>query len=307
MKVGDDWKPDFFVVGAPKSGTTALCRYLNQHPAVFIPDFIAPRYFGRDQVGQRPAQTIDDYRAMYDGHEAQRCGDGTPHYLASTTAAREIYDFNPAAKIIAMLRNPLEIVPALHNQVWTRTDLEPIHDFEDLAPQLVVREGQDIHYRLKYLTFGRLHTQVQRFLDVFPPGQVRLVLYDDFAADTAGVYRRLLDFLDLPTPPSEPDFVVHNARKEVRSQLLLRLIFNRRLQRCTHFFLPRPARDRIGRLLIESNLRRGHRYRRSISTASRQIMLETLESEIDGLSSLLHRDLSHWKRSSTESAPEAER
>jgi len=93
-------QPSFFIVGAPKSGTTALCKYLNRHPQIFIPAEKELRYFNSND----PVFTLEKYLNFFRDGQEMICGEGTPLYLMSETAAARIYEFNPEAKIIIMLR-----------------------------------------------------------------------------------------------------------------------------------------------------------------------------------------------------------
>src|SRR3954468_20052709 len=106
--------PDFFLVGAPRRGTTALCNYLRMHPEVFVCSPKEPTYFGRDLAPKR-FPTLESYRALFaNTGSATRVGDGSVAYLASDSAAEEIHAFNPNAAILIMLRNPVELIYSLH-------------------------------------------------------------------------------------------------------------------------------------------------------------------------------------------------
>ena len=110
-------KPDFFVVGAPKCGTTAICAYLGQHPEVFIPRIKEINFFGSDLTGLRSARNLNEYLAFFEPGDGKCCGEGSTWYLFSKTAASEIHRHNPSAKIIIMLRDPVEAMYSLHNQL----------------------------------------------------------------------------------------------------------------------------------------------------------------------------------------------
>ncbi|NJL34400.1 MAG: sulfotransferase domain-containing protein [Chloroflexaceae bacterium] len=121
-------KPDFFIVGAPKCGTTAMTDYLNQHPDVFVPVVKEPDFFGSDLTGRRYTTNLHTYLALFEPGRGKLCGEGSTAYIISKQAAQEIYNFNPEAKIIIMIRNPVDMLYSLHNQVVYTGD-ESIHDF----------------------------------------------------------------------------------------------------------------------------------------------------------------------------------
>ena len=108
-------KPNFFIVGAPKCGTTAFNADLKRHPDVFIPERKEIHFFGHDLKldGERPS--LEAYLALF-APSASRCaiGESSVFYLFSRTAADEIYSFNPDAQIIIMLRDPIDMVHSLY-------------------------------------------------------------------------------------------------------------------------------------------------------------------------------------------------
>src|SRR6266566_130247 len=107
--------PDFFIVGAPKCGTTSLYRMLRQHPRIFMPDLKEPRFLASDAWAAPGSpsgpisypQTLEEYLALFDeAREDQLVGEATTLYLWSRTAAARIAELSPAARIIAILREP---------------------------------------------------------------------------------------------------------------------------------------------------------------------------------------------------------
>src|SRR5690349_11034979 len=124
-------KPNFFIVGAPKCGTTALYEYLRHHPNIFLPKVKEPHFFATDLGAYPSVKTMDQYLGLFhDSNEAQvRIGEASVYYLRSDTALPKIREFNPAAHIIAMFRNPVEMVHALHSQLLY-VGIEDVPDFE---------------------------------------------------------------------------------------------------------------------------------------------------------------------------------
>jgi hypothetical protein len=108
--------PTFFIVGAPSCGTSSLGRYLDAHPRIFISKPKEPHHFGVDlELRPRPYAEREAYLKLFEGAgDVQHAGDGSVLYLYSRTAPAEILELNPAAKVIIMLRDLLEMVPSLH-------------------------------------------------------------------------------------------------------------------------------------------------------------------------------------------------
>ncbi|MFQ5570582.1 MAG: sulfotransferase, partial [Rhodothermales bacterium] len=117
-------RPDFFIVGAPKCGTTAMFRYLQEHPEIYLPkkefhhfgsDLRPPNYQGRNR--DRAV-----YLSLFAGVTTEkRIGEASVWYLYSKKAAREIKAFAPEADVIIMLRNPVEMMYSLYSLfLWVR-------------------------------------------------------------------------------------------------------------------------------------------------------------------------------------------
>jgi hypothetical protein len=128
--------PDFFIIGAAKSGTTSLYEYLRGHPEIFISPRKSPRYFAPDLATAGVAKNLhhgadrEAYLALFrEARDEKRVGEASVRYIYSTEAPRLIHDFEPAARIVAMLRSPVDMMYALHNQ-RVSSGAEPITDFE---------------------------------------------------------------------------------------------------------------------------------------------------------------------------------
>ena len=111
-------KPNFFLVGAPRCGTTSMYAYLRSHPQIFMPETAKePHYFAPEEslwYGKR-IDDLETYLALFTGaRDAVRIGEASTHYLASPSAANSIYAFNPQARILIMLRSPVDLLYSLY-------------------------------------------------------------------------------------------------------------------------------------------------------------------------------------------------
>jgi hypothetical protein len=297
-------KPNFFIVGAPKCGTTALYEYLRPHPNIFMSKVKEPHFFAKD-LGTYPfIKTLEDYTRLFADSTEQhlRVGEASVYYLRSTTAIANIHEFNPDAKIIAMFRNPVEMVHSLHSQLLYVSE-ETESDFET-AWRLQERRSQGIGlppasrgaFLVQYAQVGQFGTQTKRLLSIFPAGQVKLILYDDFAASPQAVYDDVIQFLELPHD-QRTEFPRINESKRARMAWLrnlyrkppppLRTAF-RGLKRAVGAESIRAVTSKI----VDLNTVRERRQ--PLSPAFRAELVAAFRDEIDLLSRLLNRDLSHW-------------
>jgi hypothetical protein len=295
-------RPDFFIVGAMKSGTTALYEYLRAHPQLFMCVPKEPMYFGRDLTPRFRRMTEQEYLSLFTGARPdQLAGEATPLYLSSTTAAREIAEFSPAARIIIMLRNPIDVMHAQHGQL-VYSEREDITDFEQaLAAEPERRQGrrvptssirpESLHYR----QLVRFAEQVRRYLDVFGRERVHIIVFDDFVADTGAAYRAALRFLGVD-PDVQVDLGARNSSQRARSRLLQRMIHAPPppLRALYGRLRGVPAARRLRELLVAGNSRRA--ARQPIDPGLRRRLAEELAPEVAELGELIGRDLSAWSR-----------
>lgn len=298
-------KPNFFIVGAPKCGTTALYRYLRLHPNIYMPAKKEPHFFARD-LGSYPAiQTMEDYSALFMGAEPRhrRIGEASVYYLRSAVAVPNIIAFNPEARIIAMFRNPVDMVYSFHSQLlyWSE---EVVTDFESAWRLQEPRSrGVDLPsksrgaFLLQYAEMARFGTQAERLLSAAPAEQVKLILYDDFAASPRQVYHDVVEFLGLP-PDDRTEFPRINDNKRARVEWLRNLI---RKPPPVLREAYREVKSRVGRKRLDA-IRQGvierltvKERREPLSPAFRAELVEGFRDEVALLGRVMGRDLGHWR------------
>jgi len=294
-------KPDFFIVGAPKCGTTALHVYLRQHPDVFMPAEKEHNHFATDLVpATDPYHDRDHYLKLFAAARTEkRVGETSVFHLFSLDAAKNIHAFNTEAKIIVMLRDPVSWLASYYSQMVYNGD-EDIADLEGaLAAETPRRRGEGIPANLRfperlfYRDVGRFALQVARYFDRFGRDAVHVILQDDFAKDPRTIFRQTLEFLGVD-PGFEPEFANVNPNKAVRSPWL-------------NDFLRRPPAwaaapvtallPRAIRRSMRARVRRANavvQERAPLDPALRLRLAEELRPDLDRLATLLDRDLSHW-------------
>ena len=202
--------PDFFIVGQPKSGTTALHHMLRSHPQIFMPENKEPWFFAEELLERtppRPAGTprsLAEYTALFAAAGAeQRLGEASVLYLWSRTAAQAIAAVDPQARMIAILREPASLLRSLHLQfIESYVETEPdLRTALELEPSR--REGRNVPRHtywpqaLAYSEHVRYVEQLSRYRDRFPPGHLLVLIYDDFRRDNAATVRKVLRFLEV--------------------------------------------------------------------------------------------------------------
>jgi hypothetical protein len=228
---GKNMKPNLFIVGAPKCGTTAWVDYLASHPRIFFSRAKEPHHFSHDFPKWCFVPNREDYLALFqDSGDAPVVGEGSVRYLYSRVAAREIHKFNPDSKILIFLRNQEDFLPSLHNQQLYNRD-ESIEDFEQVwrlsgerPPQTIPACCREPSF-LNYKAMGRFYEQVERYFEVFPAEQIKVLAYRDWIDEPRETYLAILRFLGLDDD-GRTEFPRVNAAKHHKSKLLASLTQN---------------------------------------------------------------------------------
>jgi sulfotransferase family protein len=220
--------PDFFIAGAAKCGTTALFDYLCRHPQVYMAPNKEPKYFCTDLKTAGGVYSLEDYRALF-SPAPDNCatGEASTLYLYSAVAIERVIAYNPNAKIIVMLRYPVDAAHSLHAARWSRK-IENIENFEEAwraqparLSKLRMPAGWPDPATLQYGAMYRYAEQVRRVLKHVPKGQRHIIIYEEFFADPRHHYAALLEFLQL-APDLRTAFPVVNSARGPGSRRLER-------------------------------------------------------------------------------------
>lgn len=310
--------PNFFIIGAGKTGTTSLHDYLNQHPQIYMSPVKEPCYFapeiraenfspdfrGHLQRQTRKLKTIlkdgepvqplgwiaqdwENYLRLFRNVRAEKAiGEASAAYLWSAAAAVNIHARIPEARIVMILRDPAERAFSQYlHQVsvgLTRASFR----------QHIERALRDPHRHLSiyypFLEAGLYAAQVKRFLDLFPRDQVRIYWYEEAWSNPSHLLRDLFQFLEV-----DPEFQPDTTRKSLERR---RPRFGR-----AHYYLKKFKVWRPLRALVPESLRpglRGAAFRSGIAIkidpADRQFLIDYYRPDVEHLSNLLNRDLTAW-------------
>lgn len=230
--------PDFFIVGAPKAGTTLLHECLCVHPDVFMPELKEPRYFVRapDGSSKRTALAVQseaEYLALFAKAEAnQLIGEASPQYLARPLALERIVRQCPGARIIILLREPV-------SRAWSNYLMhhERAGKHRNGFPEVVRRE-MDAKLRGEkpptgYVTTGEYGRWVVEWFERFGRDNVGVFLFDDLKRDIQAFSEQAVDFLglDVAKLPPVSGGVRRNEYVAARSRVASKLAGNRVLKR----------------------------------------------------------------------------
>jgi hypothetical protein len=186
-------KPNFFIVGAPKCGTTSLSFYLREHPNVFFSKPKEPHHFSTD-LSKRKGDVInrERYLNLFRGANSYKAvGEGSVWYLYSKVAVSKIIQFNPRAKFIVMIRNPVDMFRSLHSYLLTTLDediRDPCKAWELQKERSVGRFLPPYCRGSEYLQYGdicKLGEQIRRLFEIVPNNKnIKIIKFIDFKKNT---------------------------------------------------------------------------------------------------------------------------
>jgi hypothetical protein len=303
--------PNFFVVGAPKAGTTSLYNYLDQHPAIYMSPVKEPAFFAPDLLELKQELGIaepDDteLRAYLDGPMTQRrngviteweqylklfknvtretaVGEVSGNYLGSTRAPAMIRERLPHARIVMMLRDPVERLFSQHAEAVANGHAR--REFLAWVEEQQAREATS-QAPLGAAWNGFYARHLARYRACFPARQLQIFRYEDYSAAPLSVLRTLFTFLDV-----DPEFPVDISRRH-NVTLQPRFVRLRRASASLRAPLRRVLPARFTRALSSATRRRPP----AITPRERAHVLRIYEADIRELQRMLDLDVSAWLR-----------
>jgi Sulfotransferase family len=298
--------PNLFIVGAPKCGTTSLYEYLRQHPQIFFPfdddgysRIKEPNHFCPELgILEKDAITdLGEYLSLYRGSEdALWRGDASTNHLFSELAAGNIKHFCPDARILVMLRPPVDWMRSYHSELL-RHQHEDIVDFheaveasEDRRNGLRLPPFTSVPKCLDYVEMGRFAAQVERYYRAFGRDAVKVVLLEDMVAAPEETYREILLFLGVEST-FRPEFRIHNETpRHGHLERVVTFVYKRLgVKHAVQLFLPYAARRKFLSFIRRKDLGKAASDPRDCR------LREQCAPDVDRLSALIERDLSHWQ------------
>lgn len=295
--------PNFLIIGAAKSGTTSLYRYLQQHPEIYMkakePSFFAlngaPVQFNGpgDSTGfvRRMVTTFDAYEALFDNVRNEKAyGEASVIYLYNEQAPASIQAHIPDVKLVAILRNPLD--RAYSSYLHLRRDGRETLSFRKALAAEPERVAQNWEHQWHYTRLGMYYTQLKRYYDRFPRENIAIFTFDDFKREPTGVLTQVYDFLGVSSNFMPDMSVKYNVSGQPRVKALHQfLIRPNRLKNWARPLLPLSLRRWLGTTTKKWNI---VATKEPVPAAIRQELQALFTPEIEKLQALTGLDFSNW-------------
>jgi hypothetical protein len=301
--------PTFIILGAQKAGTTALFYALSKHPQVYTSPVKEPRFFANEAkaLGQaagpgdgetRMTTSLEDYEALFaDAGEELARGEASPAYLYDDEAPAKMAALIPEAKLIAILRNPVE--RAYSNFLYlVREGREPLQDFGAALDAEAQRRAEGWSTNWLYKDKGFYGAQLERYLEHFPREQLHCVLYEDYNRDPEPAVRKVYRYLGVDDS-FVPDLSIRLNVSGLPKSKGLQAMSNRsrRLKWVIEPLVP----DRLRRGLLKAQNK--NLSRPQLPPEVRARLVEEYRPDIERVRKLTGLDVSGWLE--TESEPAA--
>lgn len=308
-------KPNFFIVGAAKSGTTSLYKYLSSHPEVYFSPIKEPNYFSTDidphafnktyrkytpviyndpppeyhrlpnyQVGF--VRNKNYYNALFAGATTEKVlGEASTSYLYSEEAAKNIYAYNPEARIMIMLRNPIE-------RAFSHYLMALKYGFTKLTFRNALESDQKKKNKgwgisELFIELGMYYNQLLRYYQVFPHSQIKVLLFDDFVSNTQTILRECENFLHIRACQCSIDKPKYNPAQIPKYKTLNNFVTHTGIKKVFNAIFP----DKFSQFL-KSKVYIDDKP--SLSVADKKYLLTVYRAEIEKTSELIGKDLSGW-------------
>lgn len=260
--------PTFLIAGAMRCGTTSLNGYLRQHPQIAMSATKEVHFF--DHQFHRG---LDWYRSQFTTDPAPPAvGEASPNYLFHTEAPARIADTLPDARLVIVLRNPID---RAYSHYWLDRSLGKV-----TVPFTAAIDTELAGERFTYIARGRYRQQMERLFTLVDRRQVLVETFEEMIADPGSVFASVCRFIgvdDTVRPQILGESI--NAYTRYRS-VRVRNLSKR---------LPRTARRAVGRL----NQRPPARYE-AMDPGTRQRLESVFAEANDGIDDLLGRSLPAW-------------
>lgn len=293
--------PDFLVIGAGRSGTTAVHHGLAQHPQIFVTAHKSPNFF----VSQEPipawenshlramashwVRNLQDYQALFRGASPKQVkGEVSPVYLQAMRTAERIHALCPEVRLIAILRDPVD---RAHAHYWgrRRDGLEVRPTFEEAVDEELARgEVPEVAFG-SYLACGLYDRFLEPYYARFPQDRMRIFLFEDLRSDPQALWEDLFGFLGVDRS-LRPQLEGHHGRTGEVPTPWLRQLWTGSVGLRTRLrpLLPAALRDLAGPLILRQV------EKPKLNPDTRQRLLPWFRQDVLRLQERLHRDLSRW-------------
>lgn len=286
--------PNFFIVGAPKAGTTSLYYYLKRHPEVFMSSIKEPNYFSYDETikqnlyhKEKGVGTLEEYLELFASANGRHkaVGEASVSYLFYPSVAAKIKEMVPDAKIIMSLRNPVD---RAFSHYYMEHKLGYVNvPLEDIVNKKSKHKYAHLWYQ-QYVELGLYYEQVKRYLDIFGKDNVRIFIYDELSENMEGMILNVFDYLGIDRSYIPELEGKYNTYSTPRNTFFHAIYAQKNLRSLARKIIPDDKVELIKNLFL-TRRKKPDKHDETVD-----LMHEIYKPDIIQLEKLLNKDLSRW-------------
>ena len=287
-------KVDFFIVGAPKAGTTSLYHYLNEHLEIEMssqkePDFFSDKSLQKQKLyyAKNRIDTIEKYNSLFQREDVILRGDASVSYLFYEDVPHKLIQYNPDAKIIIMLRNPIDRAFSHYLMDYGLGLIS--ESFETIIQKQSKHKNANLFYQ-QYIQVSEYAKQIKRYLEVFSKDNIYFIDYEDFKNKTSDIVNSVLMFLAVNDDFQSYLRKKHNTYTAPKNRIIRYVYSFVSFRNMLANILPRNLTKIIRNLLFRSD------KKPKLSDSTRDFLKKHFESDVRELSKLLNKDFAKWIR-----------
>lgn len=281
-------KPNFFIIGHTRSSGTSLEINLMQHPDIFVISH-KKGFFGFDTDLNSEQEYLKLFNnAKNEKYVGERCSD----YIFCDTTASRLKQYCPYAKILLIIRNPVDVMYSLHSKMHLVETIENISDFETALNAESQRLKENILHpgthppQILYRTVVKYTEQISRYFEEFGKDNIKILIFDEITKNPEKIYKEIFEFLDVDSS-FVPNFQAVNQNRNPRSQKLQSIV--KKNQKLSNIFSKIP-----GSRMVYLNVNLPKSKRKSIDPKLRKKLQKELLPEVEELSKLVNKELTYW-------------
>jgi hypothetical protein len=283
----EQW-PNFFIAGAPRAGTTSLYEYLKDIDDIFMSSIKEPNYFSvsiSDKILlQRSFRKKNEYLKLFQGVKDEKAiGEGSHSYLWDPQSAKLIHQNIPDAKIILLLRNPVE--RAFSHYLFTVSVGQETGTFSDAITKALKAKPD---FSGAIIEAGLYGQQITKYLEFFEKEKIKIVFSEEFIKNTESTVKEILEFLEVDVPKTLSFTKIHHEYSITGNKFIFFLMRNRMVRYAAKNFLPRES----ARKIKESFDKKG--VKPELNENDRQFLQEYYHDDVLCLEKILNRKVP-WK------------
>jgi len=285
----ENW-PNFFIVGAPKAGTTSLYEYLKNIPGIYMSPVKEPNYFCKKIIPENhpllnSIRNKKDYLKLFDDVENEDViGEASIHYLADPEAPELIQKISPNARILISLRDPVE--RAFSHYLFRKLTGWSLSSFEDQITMELnsTEKSYDPNHFLKY---GIYSESVKRYLDYFGEKKIKIIIFEEFVKNKKLMLEEILRFLEKNHDINYLENKVHNPYRELRgSRIINYLRTNESQKKIIQKISPKTFRNTIKEKIFYKQQQKPEMNQRD-----REVLKNYYREDVEKLQNFLERKL----------------